>query len=257
MKQLLGIFAHPDDETIDAGGTIAKYVHTGWAADLICATRGENGTWGDAEKKEGSALADVRSAELEAASKILGVRSVTFLDYIDGTLSEKEPGDIEEALIRILTDIRPDVVITSEPGGMTNHPDHSRLSFSATYAFQEYAKSRNNENPQDTNPPKLYYACFPESMISYLVKNKYFPAEQNGKPMRGVEDKSVTTAIHIARQAGVKVQAMDAHRTQRPVLEKYVRMPQSPFFKNEYFIHRMTGETEIFMGKSDRVSDRL
>lgn len=257
MKKLLGIFAHPDDETIDAGGTIAKYVKSGWTADLVVATRGEHGPAGDVEIPEGKTLADVRSEELGQAAEILGVRSITFLDYIDGTLSDKTPGDIEDQLIRIVEDIQPDVIITAEPEGLTNHPDHSRLSLSATYAFQTYAKSRHIKHPNDPNPPKLYYACFPQSVISYLVSHKYFPAEANGKPMKGVEDRRVTTVIDISRFANKKVTALDAHRTQREILKKYVSIPKSPFFAHEYFIHRMTGITEVFMGKTDAVSDRI
>lgn len=257
MKKFLGIFAHPDDETVNAGGTIAKYIASGWRVDLICATRGEHGTCGDVTISEKQTLADVRTKELEAAAKLLGVGSVTFLDYIDGTLSEKAPGEIEDVLIQNMEDIHPDVVLTSEPGGMTNHPDHIKLSYATTYAFQAYVKTLQGKNPNVSNEPKLYYACFPESIISYLVKQTYFPAEINGKPMAGVEDKLITTVINIKRFALAKVQALDAHRTQREILAKYVRMPHSPFFEYEYFILRMSGLKEIYMGKNDRVSDRL
>jgi len=258
MKQLLGIFAHPDDETIDAGGTIAKYVSAGWTADLVCATRGGSGPWGNvARPTPETTLETVRSEELARAAEILGVRSITFLDYKDGTLGNKEPGDIEDALIQSMEDIRPDVVITAEPGGMTNHPDHSKLSYAVTYAFQEYVKLHEDKY-NDTHPaPKLYYACFPESIISYLIKNKYFPAEAHGKPITGVEDKKITTVIDIMRYASKKVQAMDAHETQRELLTKYVSMPHSPFFSKEYFMLRLSGSREVFMGKTDRVSDRL
>ena len=246
MRKLLGIFAHPDDESITAGGTIAKYAKNGWRVDLVSATRGEAG-----------GNADERTKELESAAAILGVRSITFLDYKDGALSQKTPGDIEDAVLSVLHDIRPDVVITQEPGGMTNHPDHSKLSYAVTFAFQEYAKQCEEKTPDNPNPPKLYYVCYPESMISYLVNHQYFPEELNGKPMRGIEDKKITTVIDIKRFASQKVKAMDEHRSQRERLTKYVAAPQSPFFAKEYFVCRMTGTKEVFMGKNDRVSDRL
>lgn len=255
MKKLLGIFAHPDDESVVAGGTIAKYAKNGWDVDLVCATRGEAGVWSGISHTQEDRLADVRSAELAEAARTLGVRSITFLDYKDGSLAQKKPGDIEDAIIRVLEEIRPDVIVTYEPGGMTNHPDHAKLSYAATYAFQVYAKAHEEETAD--NPPKLYYACYPDSEIAYLIKRKYFPAEINGRPMQGVDDKRITTVIDITRFASDKVNALDAHRTQRENLTKYVSMPKSPFFRHEYFILRMTGVTEVFMGKNDRVSDRL
>jgi len=257
MKKLLGIFAHPDDETIEAGGTIAKYVKAGWSADIVVATRGENGTRGSVDILEGKTLADVRSHELTKSAEILGIRSISFLDYIDGTLSQKTPGDIEDQLVRILHDIRPDVVITAEPEGLTNHPDHIKLSYSATYAFQEYAKLRESENTVRSDLPKLYYACFPQSIMTYLVEKGCFSEEAHGKKRKGTEDKRITTVIDIRRFAGKKVMAMDAHQTQRELLEKYVRIQNNPFFIHEYFIHRMTGTVEVFIGKTESVSGRL
>lgn len=258
MKKLLGIFAHPDDEAAIQGGTLAKYARTGWQVDVVCATRGEAGNWGDVPNLTGALLAEVRSKELEESAALLGIRSITFLDYKDGTLSSKTPGDIEEKLISVMSDIQPDVVITHEPGGVTNHPDHSKLSYAATYAFQTYAQGRYNVNPNDDNPPKLYYSCIPETELSYLTKHTYFPGELFGKPIRGVEDKRITTVINIKQTASVKRKALQAHATQAPILAKYLDIPgNNPFFRQEYFIRRYTGVNESFMGKNDRIADRL
>lgn len=244
MGKLLGIFAHPDDETIAPGGTLAKYAKNGWQVDIVTATRGDAG--GDPE---------VRSKELKEAADKLGVRSLTILDFKDGKLGEMSPGDIEDALVKVLTDGQPDAVITHEPNGITNHPDHIKMCYAATFAFQTYAGSRVDANPDDPNPPKLYYMCFPESLMTYLVKSKRFPSEYHDMPVLGMEDKRITTVIDIKRFVAVKRKALELHVTQQSVLEKYLTNDQ--FFHKEYFVLRMIGEKEVFMGKNDRVSDRL
>lgn len=258
MKKLLGIFAHPDDESTVNGGTIAKYAKNGWHVDLLIATHGEAGGWSEVVPTEGVPLSDVRAKELRAAADILGVSSIQYLDYKDSRLADYTPGDIENAVIRVLKDFRPDVVITHEPGGGATHqPDHTKISHAATFAFQVYAEDRHKENSDDDNPPKLYYSCLPETVVSYAVKQKYFPQESSERAVSGVEDKKISTVIDIQRFGSVKKNALLCHETQLEVLRKYLEMPNSPFLDREYFILRYIGTKECFMGKNDRVSDRL
>lgn len=257
MKKLLCVFAHPDDESFTAGGTIAKYVKAGWAVDLICGTRGEAGDIGSIRVTKGDALGEVREAELREAGKVLGLSSITFLPYKDGTLSTKVPGDIEEALINKLKEIKPDVVITFETGGISNHPDHIKLSYATTYAFQEYAKMRRKAIPNDENPPKLYYACVPESVCQYLIGEGVFPAEAHDRPWRGVEDKKISTVIDIKRFASVKEEALRKHMTQEGDVDRYYSIDSNILAVQEYYMLRMVGITEAFVGKNDRVSDGL
>jgi LmbE family N-acetylglucosaminyl deacetylase len=246
MKRLLGVFAHPDDESVACGGTIAKYARAGWQIDIVTATKGDAG-----------GPAEVRAKELEEAAGVLGIRSITFLDYKDGKLSAMHPGEIEDALLQVMRESTPNVVITHETGGITNHPDHIKMSYATTFAFQTYAQFRHDQNPDDPNPPKLYYACFPESTISYLIKHRYFPSKLFDQPVRGVDDKRITTVIDIRRFASLKTKALHSHKTQAAILAKYFGIPHNPFFQQEYFVLRMRGEQEVFMGKNDRVSDRL
>ena len=257
MKKLLGIFAHPDDESYMAGGTIAKYVKAGWHASLVCATRGEKGTRGEYASADEVKFGEIRQKELEAAAEALGVRSTTFLDYKDGGLSTMPPGEIEEKITRILMENAPDVVVTFEPAGITNHPDHIKLTLATTFAFQKYAWERKAVNPTDDNPPKLYFGCMPESIVSYFVKKKYIPEESFDKPWIGVEDKRITTVIDISRVKAIKVSALMSHRSQTDEIEKHLSIPNNPFLKQEHFILRFSGVTEVFMGKNDHITDRL
>lgn len=255
MKKLLGIFAHPDDESFTAGGTIAKYVKAGWQVDLVCATHGDVVKPG--EETGPQHKGDVRKKELEEAAAQLGVTSITFLEYTDEKLSLEKPGEIEDKLASLLAEFKPDVIVTIEPSGITNNPDHMKLTLTATFAFQQYAWMRHEEHPDDAMPPKLYFGCMPGSVVSYLQKNAYIPEESFGKPWRGVDDKRITTVIDIKRFAAVKARALRAHASQSAKVNQYLGIPHNPLQAQEFFILRMEGIRESFMGKNDRVSDRL
>src|SRR5206468_7403749 len=85
--KLMCILAHPDDESLGTGGTLAKYAAEGIETYLITATRGERGWPGDPAENPGmEGLGKIREKELLGATQILGVRDVHFLDYIDGDL---------------------------------------------------------------------------------------------------------------------------------------------------------------------------
>lgn len=257
MKKLLGIFAHPDDELYEPGGTLAKYAKAGWQVDLVCATHGEageRGAYANLDKKE---FGVIRQKELESAAAFLGVRSITFLDYLDGKLPNLTPGDLEDKLVKVLNTERPDVVITFEPAGITNHPDHIKLTLSTTYAFQQYATLRYTEAPEDPNPPKLFFVCEPQSIVEYFQKKGYMPDESFSKPWKGVDDKRITTVIDIRRLAASKAKALRSHVSQNVEIEEYLEIPNNPFMKQEYFILRMIGLEEVFLSKNDRISDRL
>jgi LmbE family N-acetylglucosaminyl deacetylase len=127
--RLLAVLAHPDDESLGLGGTLAHYAAQGADTYLVTATRGERGRFFDnAARPSDDEVGRVREAELRAAAAELGVREVTFLDYRDGDLDRAEPA---EAIGRIATHIRrirPHVVVTFGPEGAYGHPDHIAIS---------------------------------------------------------------------------------------------------------------------------------
>lgn len=263
MKKLLLVFAHPDDESFACGGTVAKYVEAGWEAELLCATLGDAGTGGPFGELDQVKIGELRKKEVEQAGTALGISSVTFLGYKDGKLDQETPGEIEEAVYQKMIDSIPDAVITFDTTGISNHPDHIKMSYATTFAFQKYAarvidamKERDGV-VDESMLPKLYYACMPESLAGYLVKKKNVPAESFGKPWRGTEDKLITTVINIKRFSATKRRALQAHITQSSDVKRFLSLPHHPLLSHEYFILRMIGSNEVFMGKNDRVSNRL
>jgi N-acetylglucosamine malate deacetylase 2 len=266
MKQILVITAHPDDESFSCGGTIAKYTHNGYAVHLVVATQGEKGHSVIHEEISEEELANIRVEELTTAAEILGISSISYLGYKDKSLSKLEPGDIEDKIYRQMCTIIPDMVITFDTTGISNHSDHIRVCFATTFAFQKYAKyiKKNielqkieDQSIEIPDEPKLYYVCMPSSIASYLRKEKILPDEMFGKPWAGTPDKYITTTIDISDFSEQKLNAVRAHKTQGVDAQRYLDIPNHPLLKHEYFIHRMQGLTEVFMGKNDKISSEL
>lgn len=262
MRKLLLCFAHPDDESFATGGTIAKYVADGWDVELLCATKGEAGETGPLGEVTPEELGEIRQKELEKAGEILGISAITFLGYRDGAVKDVPTGELEEAIYQKMMEIVPDVVITFDTLGISNHPDHVRMCYSTTYAFQKYAAWITDQlatvpDATEEVEPRLYYVCLPESLVGHLQAQKSLPAESFGKPWRGVEDKRITTVIDIKDWGEMKKQALEAHVSQGADVQRFLSVPNQPFLSQEHYILRMQGTEEVFMGKSDRVASEL
>jgi LmbE family N-acetylglucosaminyl deacetylase len=170
--KLLGIFAHPDDESLTCGGTFARYASEGVETSLIVATRGERGWFGKPSENPGEqALGAIREKELSNAGKELGVTRIDFLDYLDGDVDQANETEIIAKLVRLLRQIRPQVVITFGPDGLYGHPDHIAISQFTTAALlcaadQQYPYARDL-------PPhrvlKLYYRIASEAWFTHYI----------------------------------------------------------------------------------------
>src|SRR5438477_2997613 len=93
--RLMAVLAHPDDESLGIGGTLARYAAQGVETFLVTATRGESGRYRghrDGDRHPGAvALGKIREAELRAAAAVLGIRELSLLDYRDGELDRTNP----------------------------------------------------------------------------------------------------------------------------------------------------------------------
>jgi LmbE family N-acetylglucosaminyl deacetylase len=148
MKTLVAIFAHPDDESFGIGGTLARYAHEGVVAHYVCATRGESGTV-DPELLNGySSVAELRSAELECASRELGLAGVHYLNYRDSGMLGSEDNrhenslfaastdDVARRIINYIDQLKPNLIITHDQFGGYGHPDHIKLNQATLRAYE-------------------------------------------------------------------------------------------------------------------------
>ena len=124
---LVGVFAHPDDEAFGLAGSLARAVAAGRFVALVCATRGEAGEISDPALATRETLARVREGELRAAAAAVGVRDITFLDYVDGHLPEANPEEAIGRIVRQLRRLRPAVLVTFAANGVYGHPDHMAI----------------------------------------------------------------------------------------------------------------------------------
>ncbi|MBI4295517.1 MAG: PIG-L family deacetylase [Chloroflexi bacterium] len=233
-RTILLIFAHPDDESFGTGGTAAKYSRQGVAVDLICATRGEKGDRLNVPPAVDTGTA--REAELRAAGAIIGIRKVYFLDYVDGELDKASFSDVTSRIIKIMREVKPQVVITFGPDGITGHPDHIAIGKAARRAFEKLKRSQKGLG-------KLYYVTIPETTISN--------GEEPGLATR--PDDEVSTAIDISSVLDTKIRAIAAHWSQSDAREFLATLRESqdePFNRQEFFYlaypRRAVKETDLF-----------
>lgn len=139
LGTILGVWAHPDDETYLCGGLMARAAAAGDRVVCITATRGENGSPDEDRWPSGAALAAVRTGEMEAALTVLGVTEHHWLDYPDGGCADVDQDEAVRRVAAVMADVRPDTVLTFGPDGMTGHPDHQAACRWATAAFGQVA----------------------------------------------------------------------------------------------------------------------
>lgn len=226
MKVLL-VFAHPDDESFATGGTIAKMVEKGHKVTLVTATRGEAGQVGNPPLCKQEDLGKFREKELRCAAKVLGISKIYFLDFIDATLKNLPKENIISKIIQILKKEKPDIVITFDKYGGSNHPDHITINKCTTKAFSIYKNAAKKH-------VTLYYSTNPRSLVEKYAK-KGFSYTAFGK-IKGTPDLEITTELNVTETFQTKVKALKCHLTQKKDWEKFVLRAKESTVKKEYFM---------------------
>ena len=157
-RRLMAVLAHPDDESLGIGGMLATYAARGAETYLLTATRGERGRYFTNDHRPSDAeVGRVREGELRAAARVLGVREVALLDYVDGELDRADPPEAIGRIVSQIRRVRPQVVVTFDPFGAYGHADHVAICQLTTAAVLAAADA---EFPSDAEPhrvSKLYY----------------------------------------------------------------------------------------------------
>ena len=218
MATLLVALPHPDDETFGVGGVMARAAEQGHRVVIVCATRGEVWEIADPTLATPETLGAVREGELRAACAELGVHDVRFLGYRDsgmeGTPENDDPrafanapdDEVVERIAGHLRELRPDVVVTFEPGGVYGHPDHKKVSRCATAAFDQVGGARLFYS----GPSRSWFASFLKDLKAAGLEG--FPFE--GAESFGVPDEQITTVVEVGPQLERKKRALAKHRTQ-------------------------------------------
>ena len=262
--RLMCVFAHPDDESLGTGGTLARYRAEGVETHLVTATRGERGWFGAPEENPGlEALGRLREAELRSAARVLGINSVTFLDYIDGNLDQAPPTEATDKIAHHLRRVKPHVVITFPPDGAYGHPDHIAIS-QFTQAAIVRAASPAYRDPSGYEPhavPKLYYmVATEEEFKTYQQIFGELIMVIDGVERRGVSWNrwSITTQIDTEQHWRTVRDAVTCHRTQLPGYDALLSLPDEqlqqlwsymPFYRVYSLVNGgRAKETDLFEG---------
>jgi N-acetyl-1-D-myo-inositol-2-amino-2-deoxy-alpha-D-glucopyranoside deacetylase len=246
-RRLLLVHAHPDDESIATGATMARYAAEGAGVTLVTCTLGELGEVIPpdlahlAADKDGG-LGEYRIGELDAACAALGVTGHRFLggagrwrdSGMMGEPSKQDPGcfwraDVDEAaaaLLEIVREVRPQVMVSYDANGFYGHPDHIQAHRVAMRAF----------GLAGGLVRKFYANTVPASVVASMVERMrgggpgerppagagFAPVQSAGELPYGVPDEVVTTELDATAYLDAKLNAMRAHATQITV--------DSPFY---------------------------
>jgi len=277
-RRLLLVHAHPDDESINNGATMAKYVAEGAKVTLITCTKGEEGEVLVPELSHLAAthednLGEHRVKELAEAMAHLGVTDHRFLgSYRDSGMMGTEPNNrtdcfwqanLDEAaakLVKIIREVKPQVLITYDEFGGYGHPDHiqaHRVAMRAAELAREVGWSIS----------KIYWNTIPRSVIEEGIE----AMKKIGSDFMGVEkaedfpfaqpDELVTTVVDGSDFVEKKMAAMKAHATQISVDGPFFALSNNlglQVFGSEYYtlVHGEKAgpfdskgrETDIFSG---------
>ena len=181
-KTLLIVTAHPDDETFGCGGALAHYASNGVKVYCACCTRGEAGVYEPENMKGHATVGDMRWYEMECAARTLSLAGIFHLGYRDSGMSGSEDNknpqalinapleQVEGSIVKIIRDLRPQVIITSDPIGGYGHPDHIAVHKATVKAFDAAGDSRQYpEAGSPFAPQKLYYNVFPRRILKLTV----------------------------------------------------------------------------------------
>ncbi len=197
MAGLLAIGAHPDDETILAGGTLAWAARGGLPVHILCVTRGEGGEVGDPPVTTQDQLGAVREAELRRAGALLGAITVEFLPFVDPQMAPTtedpapptalgriaaEPDDFAAALVTTIRRLRPAVLLTHGTNGEYGHPQHVYTNQIVRRAFVASGDAAAFPAAGPPHAPAALYtwaACYPTSDDERLARllNQDDPAD--------------------------------------------------------------------------------
>lgn len=234
-KRLLLVHAHPDDETINNGATMAKYAAEGVQVTLVTCTRGEEGevlveSLANLASSRDDKLGEHREIELKNAMVHLGINDFRFLGspnkkwrdsgMIGTAQNERKDvfwqADLTEAaqeLVKIILEIKPQVLITYDEFGGYGHPDHIKANQVAMLA----AELASN---QGWKISKIYWNTMPKSVIQMgidkmkEVGSSFFGADSVEDLPFAKPDELVTSVIKAPDYVEQKLEAMKAHETQ-------------------------------------------
>jgi LmbE family N-acetylglucosaminyl deacetylase len=234
--------AHPDDETIATGGTMARAHHEGHRVVVVFATRGELGEVDPGVLDESEPLGDRRAIESQRAAAVLGAARVVFLGYRDSGMAGEDSNhaegsfagaDLEEAATRLAAVLREedaDVLTVYDDWGTYGHPDHIKVHRVGVRAAQL------------GGTPRVYGATVSRQALRTVITNLRDALPDAPDPDEldlGVDEGPITTFVDVTAYLRQKRASMAAHATQIAPESFFLATTDDQFravFGTEWFI---------------------
>jgi LmbE family N-acetylglucosaminyl deacetylase len=264
VSTMVAFHAHPDDECITTGGTLARAADEGHRVVVVYATRGELGEVPEGLLRPGETLVERRMDEVRRSTDALGVHRVEFLGYHDsgmeGTPDNDAPhcfwqADVDEAagrLAGILRDEGAEVLLTYDVNGNYGHPDHVQVHRVGVRAAEI------------AGTPQVLEATVSRDRVRAMIEQMIAEGEQPDEMMPdfddpdvvfGMPDAIITTRVDVRPWAERKRASMQAHASQIGDLGPFLDMPADVFREamgTEFFIRRGVPSThrddDVFAG---------
>jgi N-acetyl-1-D-myo-inositol-2-amino-2-deoxy-alpha-D-glucopyranoside deacetylase len=209
-RTIVCVLAHPDDEALACGGTLARLADAGARVVIVCASRGELGSISDPALVADRGLAAARTEELRASARVLGAYEVVQLGHADGCLRWSE--GLERDITAVVARHDADAVITFDADGLYWHPDHIGVHERTTAAVAALGPAA----------PALYYVSMREGAMRALVDAAHARgAAPDGGGLWGitpdafgVQAPAPTLSVDVGPWIERKLAAVRCHRTQ-------------------------------------------
>jgi LmbE family N-acetylglucosaminyl deacetylase len=220
-RTVLAVFAHPDDESLACGGTLARLADAGAHIVLLCASHGENGSVSDPALVADGDLGRVRVRELREAAHVLGLAEVIVFNHPDGELRWLQVGELHAEILMAIARIRPDVVITFDEDGLYWHLDHVGIHERTTTALRTLG----------ADAPPLYYVTIPKGVMQEVAVAARAAIGAEGSSFWGIaasafgdHAKAPTFVVDVREWTGRKLAALRCHRTQMGPTNPFARI---------------------------------
>lgn len=263
MATWVSFHAHPDDESIGTGGTLAKAAAAGHRTVLVFATRGEQGEVDDGFLVEGEELGQRRESETQRSAEILGVQRVEFLGYhdsgmmgtpeneLEGSFWRADAAEAATRLAQVLREEQADILTIYDSDGGYGHPDHIQVHRVGRRAAELADTPRVFEGTMNRDHLK-------RSLLA-AVEAGAMPGEDVPDPSEfdtfGRPESAITTTVDVRRHLDAKRASMAAHASQISESSFFLAMPREAFeqgFGWEWFIRHGVDEShrddDLFAG---------
>lgn len=191
-KNILCIFAHPDDDAFGPSGTIIKLAKENNIYEVFI-TNGQAGTNQQTGKKE-KKLGELRKKEAIEGARIMGIKKVYFLDYLDANLCNKLYHEVALKIQKLIDDLKINLIITYELRGVSGHIDHVFVSMVSSFLAKK-------------NKIKIWYYCLSKEQTKYIKDYFiFFPS--------GYKKNEIDLSVNINDLVDKKIKVIKCHKTQ-------------------------------------------